>query len=95
MTGDSLMRISLRTVGRLLVNGVLTQTQAAALVRWAWRKASFELLPAGATSSEEARRNDSWAASNDHFCVVCQVHRADFAGGRCPGCRDDEKRGAA
>lgn len=97
MTGDSLMRISLRTVGRLLVAGVLTQPQAAALVRWAWCKASFELMPSGSTSTPAERGAIAAAANTEHWCETCVgvPHRVTFKSEKCPACRDDEKRGAA
>lgn len=91
---DSLMTVTLRAVGRLLVAGAITHDVAAAMVRTTWARQSFALMPSGSTSTTEGRATMAAAAGNDWWCR-CGYYRASCSGGLCPSCADDERRGVA
>lgn len=91
--GESLLRITLRAVGRLLTRGVITRETGALMIRSAWAKASFELLPSERTGNGQEAGNMRLAEGNDHWCVRCQSYRTAHEGGLCPSCMDDDRRG--
>lgn len=92
----SLLRLTLRAVGRLLADGTISRDLAAAMVRNAWAKSAAELLPAGHTSSAEHLATLHAAAGNDHWCEFCPEdefpYRVTAPGTRCPSCLDRERR---
>lgn len=92
MTALPLFRIAQRTAGRLLVDGVFTLEQAAALIRWSWTQHSTQLLPAEDTGTPLGWENLRAAMANDLWCAACGWYRAEKAGGLCPSCVDDKAR---
>jgi hypothetical protein len=90
---DSHMRITLRAIGRLLVAGTIGRELAAMMVRHAWARCSFDLLPSETTGNSNEPLRMAVATASDHWCVRCREHRAERTDGLCPLCLDDDRRG--
>ena len=86
-----LLDVALRTAGRLAARGVLSTSEAAAFIRWAWAKNALAAMPAGSTSNAWAAATFAQAVACDYWCD-CGEHRTDRPGGKCPSCLDDERR---
>ena len=92
---ESLLRATLRAVGRLQVRGVIDRALAASIIRRSWVESSAELMPEGSThGSYEAQRWALAVGAHEHWCATCPgiPHRVSMPGQKCPSCADDERR---